>query len=37
MAKAQKRGSKEVRKPKKPQPPKAIAAKPSLKGKPAAL
>ena len=36
MAKAQKRGNKEARKPKKPQPPKASAAKPSTKGTPAA-
>ena len=32
MAKAQKRSSKEVRKPKKEAPPKPIQAKPSMKG-----
>ena len=33
MAKSQKKSGKEVRKPKKPAPPKVSAAKPSLKGK----
>jgi hypothetical protein len=32
MAKAQKKGNKEARKPKKPPPPKVSAAKPSTKG-----
>lgn len=32
MAKSQRRGNKEVRKPKKPVPPKPNASKPSLKG-----
>lgn len=36
MAKAQKKSNKEVRKPKKPAPPKANAAKPTQKGTPAA-
>ena len=36
MAKEQKKGNKEARKPKKPQPPKANASKPSTKGAPAA-
>jgi hypothetical protein len=35
MAKSQRRGSKEIRKPKKAQPPKQNASKPSLKGVPA--
>lgn len=34
MAKSQRRGSKEIRKPKKPQPPKQNASNPSLKGAP---
>ena len=34
MAKSQRRSSKEVRKPKKPPAPKAIAANPSQKGTP---
>ncbi len=34
MAKAQKKSNKEVRKPKKPAPPKANAAKPTVKGTP---
>ena len=33
MAKGQRRGNKEVRKPKKPAPPKPNASAPSLKGK----
>jgi len=32
MAKSQRKGSKEIRKPKKPAPPKLNASKPSLKG-----
>lgn len=34
MAKAQKKGNKEARKPKKPAPPKVSAAKPSTKAAP---
>ena len=32
MAKSQRRGSKEIRKPKKAQPPKSNASQPSIKG-----
>lgn len=36
MAKGQQRGNREVRKPKKPEPPKQNASNPSLKGTPPA-
>ncbi|MGK6319470.1 hypothetical protein [Sphingomonas sp. DT-204] len=35
MAKSQRKGNKEVRKPKKPEPPKRNASNPSVKGVPA--
>jgi hypothetical protein len=36
MAKSQRKGNKEIRKPKKPAPPKPNASNPSLKGQPLA-